>query len=780
MASLQPKRMEILSFNDGDTVGDRYIIRSATSAKRPAKPIGKGGSGVVFLAEQTFSAGVTKKRVVKFFLFDDKVAQRESKANTGIVSRVNFGQEILNLAGLNHRNVVRVVDAGACARKGIRSVPFLIMDYVSGPTLANVLSKRELLRHLRGRPEAVVDMMLQLCEAVTYLHAERFYHCDIAPKNIFLELAGTQPSPVLGDLGTGHTLHKGTNISRKVFIIGTREYAPEEAVILFGRVVPISQLAKVQPLWDMHSLLLTLLRVVGCLGEELTDSGDKLQNFPWLLALERLLASSLSQRGINSADKLKARIELLNPSKQRLADIAELGDATPTLRWTLLPVEKVAYTKRVEAILDHPALLRLRRVPQITMASSVFPGATHTRFEHTFGTYQVMRRYLQALLKDERFLACFAPEHFEYAIVCALLSNITRFPFSSIIHEIRSENSYWMQSLARKPLLEHILDRRHSGNSLTLWETVSKGFPLVNRCMLANILSDNIVEIDNGTRLTHNLLNSTIDARALDYLRRDSHHIGLRLVEDFDISELLQHVCCVDGRLAVYEHGVSAVEQVILSRYWLFNRAYWNRPNRALIAMIRCVLMSLYDAQQVELEGAVSEAALRASEVEMLSLLQRHSHINKRGDIAELVDLLLEEKPVRYSVCFEANIVSDAGGAMICNVVDRWSQAERHRFEKKLNADFCKRFGQDANRIHLLVDMPTEHGKQKMGEDLDVVCPNGDRVAFSRYSGIGSGAQRAFREHLQRLRVFLHPSTHMRQLEMDDLQSWIKERFMTA
>ncbi len=197
---------------------------------------------------------------------------------------------------------------------------------------------------------------------------------------------------------------------------------------------------------------------------------------------------------VKQAKSLCEAVEWLRPSQQTVAGVQELAESYPSHRRTLMPVEGVTTSHRIRRIASHPAMLRLNRVPQLVMASTLFPGATHTRYEHSLGTatsakyrtkrslshslvtnafsvrrslkktssaelkpysrslsaiklskrgvtYQAVRRYLLALLDDSEFLAYFSPSDIECCLVCALLSGITRFPFSMIVQELRSGSS---------------------------------------------------------------------------------------------------------------------------------------------------------------------------------------------------------------------------------------------------------------------------------------------------------------------------------------------------
>ena len=84
-----------------------------------------------------------------------------------------------------------------------------------------------------------------------------------------------------------------------------------------------------------------------------------------------------------------------------IPELSQSGDAIGVIR---IPTEQdVPFTGRIRAIVDSAEFQRLAQVTQLALASRVYPGATHTRFEHALGVYDNSLRYLSQLGRDERF-----------------------------------------------------------------------------------------------------------------------------------------------------------------------------------------------------------------------------------------------------------------------------------------------------------------------------------------------------------------------------------------
>ena len=134
MTTTNINRNEILKFNLGARVG-RYEIHSADGheAGDVIRPIGEGGSGVVFLSKQILHKDISIKRAIKFFLYRKDVAALTEHKLSGPVSLDDYLAEITNISALSHENLVKVIDAGVQSFDGI-DVPYIVTDYIQGPT----------------------------------------------------------------------------------------------------------------------------------------------------------------------------------------------------------------------------------------------------------------------------------------------------------------------------------------------------------------------------------------------------------------------------------------------------------------------------------------------------------------------------------------------------------------------------------------------------------------------------------------------------------------------
>lgn len=122
------------------------------------------------------------------------------------------------------------------------------------------------------------------------------------------------------------------------------------------------------------------------------------------------------------------------PFDRDIPELAALGRGGGLVR---IPFEQdVPLTPRVRALIDTEPFQRLSRITQLGLASRVYPGATHTRFEHSLGVYHNALLYLQQLSHDRRFTAIVDAHHAEILIAAALLHDVGHWPFAHPIEDL--------------------------------------------------------------------------------------------------------------------------------------------------------------------------------------------------------------------------------------------------------------------------------------------------------------------------------------------------------
>jgi HD superfamily phosphohydrolase len=222
------------------------------------------------------------------------------------------------------------------------------------------------------------------------------------------------------------------------------------------------------------------------------------------------------------------------------------------------------------AVLDTPAVQRLRYVRQLGHAFLVYPGATHSRFEHALGAYHLTRLALSSL--EERGELATVPEDDRVAVrLAALLHDIGHYPFSHGLEEagFPSHEALGVAKLGRGELGAILADVGIPG------------------------LADRIGALIRGRSGSplQGLISGSLDLDKIDYLSRDARMCGVPYGA-VDVDRLLAALTLVEvepGRweVGVLEKGVSALESLLFAKYQMYRNVYWHHAVRSATCMFK-------------------------------------------------------------------------------------------------------------------------------------------------------------------------------------------------
>jgi len=216
-------------------------------------------------------------------------------------------------------------------------------------------------------------------------------------------------------------------------------------------------------------------------------------------------------------------------------------------------------------IMDMPQFQRLRRIKQLGLISLIYPGATHTRFEHCVGTM-----HLGSKLSEELDLNS---DEIDLIRASALLHDVGHGPFShvsegvlSVPHEELSK--FVITQTSMRDLLEEKFD--------------------VNE----------IVDIINGKGHLGPIVSGELDVDRMDYLLRDSHNTGVSYGK-IDYERLISNLTLDDG-LILDIKGVQAAEGALVSRYFMYPSVYQHHTTRIVNTMFRRALKRIIDNEIID------------------------------------------------------------------------------------------------------------------------------------------------------------------------------------
>lgn len=182
-------------------LGGRYELGSV---------LGRGGMAEVYLAHDTRLGRTVAVKTLRADLARDPSFQ------------ARFRREAQSAASLNHPAIVAVYDTGEDYVDGV-SIPYIVMEYVDGSTLRELLhSGRRLL------PERTLEMTVGILQALEYSHRAQIVHRDIKPANVMLTRTGQVK---VMDFGIARAMgDSGMTMTQTAAVIGTAQYlSPEQA-----------------------------------------------------------------------------------------------------------------------------------------------------------------------------------------------------------------------------------------------------------------------------------------------------------------------------------------------------------------------------------------------------------------------------------------------------------------------------------------------------------------------------------------------------------------------
>ena len=262
----------------------------------------------------------------------------------------------------------------------------------------------------------------------------------------------------------------------------------------------------------------------------------------------------------------------------------------------------VKITEWERDIIALPEFQRLRRIRQLAWTDQVYPGAMHTRFEHSLGVMELATRMYDAVVESSKERLS---DEFGYNAdgfrqqrirvrLAALLHDVGHAPFSHAGEELmpfqpESESKRYKHEHYSSAIIRHrfksVIDDHQQNNNY-------------------RVGAEEIAALIDGTSKAgesifwREIVSGQIDADRTDYLRRDSLHCGVTYGH-FDWRRLLNTVVVVPdpeteaARLGVEEGGVHAAEAMILARYFMFTQVYFHKTRMAFNVHLQDALKEL-------------------------------------------------------------------------------------------------------------------------------------------------------------------------------------------
>ncbi|WP_323735449.1 HD domain-containing protein [Methanosphaera sp. ISO3-F5] len=314
-------------------------------------------------------------------------------------------------------------------------------------------------------------------------------------------------------------------------------------------------------------------------------------------------------------------------------------------------------------IIDTVEMQRLRRIKQLGFTNLVYPGANHTRFEHSIGTLYLANKVGQTLGLDNEVISLLR--------VCGLLHDIGHSPFSHVSEK------------ALKHKHEYVTKEIIANSSIT--DIIEEQFDVK--------LINNIVD---GKTKFGKIISGDLDVDRMDYLARDSYYTGVAYGV-IDTERLIYSLTYNEDKLVLTPKGVQAAESTLLARYFMYPTVYQHHTTRIVNSMFKVSLSRLLE------DGTVTEEELR--------YLDDGDLINITRNTKGLPEQTMKNLDTRqlYKKTDTINLAQFNDPSAIVEMDEKYLTEAEEEIAKKL----------DIKPEEVIIDMPEELSYKKMNVQVE-------------------------------------------------------------
>lgn len=392
---------------------------------------------------------------------------------------------------------------------------------------------------------------------------------------------------------------------------------------------------------------------------------------------------------------------------------------------------------REEKLIGTAPFLRLQKIKQLGFVYRVWPGATHTRYEHSLGCYYLAVRALRSLLQrgEDGGLFGVSISSVQTLIVASLLHDIGHYPFSHTIEEL----GY--------PIVLHEKVGRSIIENSEIASILERDYHLSPERVADFIDPPKTRALPTDDELLSCLLSGALDVDKLDYLPRDARACNVPYggVDVARLQGALRIHPNVNGqrRIVVTHKGISPLHSLLHARQEMFDNIYWHHTSRALQMML------MRAVQEALLNNALqTEQLVGLDDASLLSLLQQQHMPSSSRALAEDLEM---RRP--YKGVIE---ISRMAGRLY-NRLDAlfWDAQRRRHIEQLLSDELADALEMEIADYEVLFDIPRP---EKWEMDVWVTFANppvgmGSLVTWVEATGLQPDDLARYEQHQRRIRV---------------------------
>ncbi len=266
-------------------------------------------------------------------------------------------------------------------------------------------------------------------------------------------------------------------------------------------------------------------------------------------------------------------------------------------------------------IIDNPIFQRLRRIRQLSGAHLTYPGAQHTRFEHSLGVMHISGQAGQALQEK----GILKKDDIENLRLAALLHDIGHGPFSHLFEEVLQEK----RKISHEEIGKRIILKTEIGDSLS-----KSGY---DKKFITKLAFG-----DSKLQFMYEIISGVLSADMMDYLLRDGYYTGAEHAK-IDHKRLTQSLEVYQKKLALEKSALHSFESMMHSRYQMFRAVYFHKTVRSAEVMLLESMRLADDELGLTSLNLIDYVKLTDESVllKLLSLSGRTSELRKAKKIAE-------------------------------------------------------------------------------------------------------------------------------------------------
>ncbi|MEE2627072.1 MAG: HD domain-containing protein [Candidatus Latescibacterota bacterium] len=347
----------------------------------------------------------------------------------------------------------------------------------------------------------------------------------------------------------------------------------------------------------------------------------------------------------------------------------------------------------VLSLIDTEDFQRLRNITQLGYVHLVYPGARHSRFEHSLGVYHLAKQFMSRLLISDPPLQL-RDEDIRVFVAATLLHDIGHYPFSHTLEELMP-----FFVLHEERARQIILDQDRP-----IYHILQTQFE-IDPLRVANVIDYKNAQcsIPPEDLLLANILSGTLDPDKIDYLLRDSLFCGVPFGESVNRDRLASSIKYDPERkrLAITSKGVDAVEALVFTNYLMYRNVYWHHGVRSASAMFKRAVQEILLHPECQLDGNRFHLL---TESELIAELKSEQRRLQLTGSAELLDGTI------YRRLYKVGAVIHPGErkrALMDYLYELFHNPDKRRKKEiELCHTFSQKLGRPLSGHEILIDIP--------------------------------------------------------------------------